>query len=61
VKVFINKDNDLPESISSIGKDGVDYTINLRNLVINQNVSDAEFIFDPSKHRKAEIVDMRGL
>jgi len=61
VKVFINKENDLPESISSIGKDGVDYIVNLRNLVINQNVSDSEFSFDPSKHKKAEIVDMRGL
>jgi len=61
IKVFVNTLTDLPESISSIGKDGVDYTVNLKNLVLNQEVADTEFIFETSKYRKVEVVDMRGL
>jgi outer membrane lipoprotein-sorting protein len=61
IKIYISKNDDLPVSISSIGKDGVDYTVNLRNMVLNREIPDREFIFEPSKHKKTEIVDMRGL
>ena len=61
IKIFINKQSDLPETISSIGKDGVDYTVNLKNIILNREFPDATFIFDPAKHKKVEVVDMRGL
>lgn len=61
IKVIVNKTTDLPESISSIGKDGVDYIVSLKNVVINKLIADSEFTFNPSKHKKIEIVDMRGL
>jgi len=61
IKVFINKTTDLPETISSIGKDGVDYTINLKNIILNRDIPDATFTFDPAKYKKVEVVDMRGL
>lgn len=61
VKVLVNKNTDLPLSISSIGKDGVDYTVVLKNLALNQVVDDKTFVFDATKYRKVEIVDMRGL
>ncbi len=61
IKVFINTKTDIPEIISSIGKDGVDYTVNLTNIITNQDVADDNFIFNPSKYRKIEIIDMRGV
>jgi outer membrane lipoprotein-sorting protein len=61
IKILVNKNTDLPVSISSIGKDGIDYTVNLKNLVVNQDVPESTFSFDPSKYKKVEVVDMRGL
>jgi outer membrane lipoprotein-sorting protein len=61
IKVFVNKSSDLPAVISSIGKDGVDYTVILKNTVVNQEVPDTAFSFDPAKFKKIEIIDMRGL
>ena len=61
IKVFINVKSDLPEMISSIGKDGIDYSVHLKNLKIDQEIGDDTFAFDPSKYKKVEIVDMRGI
>jgi|GEM_PF-92862 len=61
IKVFVGVKTDLPEKISSIGKDGVDYTVNLKNLLLNQEIDDNVFTFDPTKYKKVEVVDMRGL
>jgi outer membrane lipoprotein carrier protein len=61
IKVFINVKSDLPEIISSIGKDGIDYTVFLKNLQFNQEIGDAVFTFDPSKFKKVDVVDMRGV
>lgn len=61
IKVYINTLTDMPEVISSIGKDGIDYTVSLKNSVINENVPDATFTFDATKYHKPEVIDMRGL
>jgi outer membrane lipoprotein carrier protein len=61
IKVFINVQSDMPVIISSIGKDGIDYTVSLNNLKLNQEISDAIFNFDPAKFKKLEVVDMRGI
>ena len=61
IKVFISQSAQIPEMISSIGKDGIDYTVNLTNIVTDREVADATFVFDPSTHRKVEIIDMRGI
>ena len=61
IKVFVNTTSDLPEVISSIGKDGIDYTVSLKNLALNKEFPDSFFTFDPSKYRKVEVVDMRGI
>ena len=61
IKVFIGVISDLPEIISSVGKDGVDYTIYLKNLLFDREINDATFTFDPTKFKKVEIVDMRGI
>jgi outer membrane lipoprotein-sorting protein len=61
IKVFINTLSDLPVIITSIGKDGVDYTVSLKDLITDREITDATFTFDPAKHKKVEVVDMRGL
>ncbi len=61
IKAFVNINTDLPEAITSVGKNGIDYTVNMRKLILNPNVVDTEFVFDPSKYRKVEVIDMRGL
>jgi outer membrane lipoprotein carrier protein len=61
IKIFIGVKSELPEIISSIGKDGVDYTITLKNIVLDSEITDATFTFDPAKFKKVEVVDMRGV
>jgi outer membrane lipoprotein carrier protein len=61
IKIFVSQKNDMPEIISSIGKDGVDYTVNLRNFQLDREISDAAFVFDTLKNKKVEVVDMRGV
>jgi outer membrane lipoprotein carrier protein len=61
IKVIIGVTSDLPEIITSVGKDGIDYTVYLRNVVLDRDIADATFTFDPAKYKKVEIVDMRGM
>jgi outer membrane lipoprotein-sorting protein len=61
IKVFVDMKNDIPEIISSIGKDGIDYTVNLKNYDLDVEINDATFVFDPSKFKKVEVIDMRGV
>lgn len=61
IKIFVNKQTNLPVVISSIGKDGVDYTVTLKNLTLDKEIADTEFTFDPATHKKVEVVDMRGV
>lgn len=59
IKLFINTGDLLLHAVKSVGKDGIDYSIHLENYVTNDDLSDSLFIFDPAKHKKVEIVDMR--
>lgn len=60
IKLYINTKTEIPEIISSIGKDGVDYTVRLMNIKTDLDLADAIFVFDPSKYKKVEVIDMRG-
>lgn len=61
IKVFVNTATDLPVAISSVGKDGVDYTVTLSNMVTGKEYPDSTFVFDAEKNKKVEVIDMRGL
>ncbi len=61
IKVYISMQSSLPEIITSVGKDGVDYTVYLKNLILDREVNPSTFTFDPAKYKKVEVVDMRGL
>lgn len=60
IRLQVNRNNDMPEVITSFGKDGVNYTITLTNFQPDREISDALFTFDPAKNKKTEVVDMRG-
>jgi outer membrane lipoprotein-sorting protein len=60
IRLLVNRNNDMPEVITSYGKDGVNYTITLTNFQPDREISDAVFIFDTTKNKKVEVVDMRG-
>ena len=60
IKLLVNRNNDMPEVITSFGKDGVNYTITLTNFQPDREISDTLFTFDPAKNKKVEVVDMRG-
>jgi len=61
IKIFIAKNTEQLAIISSIGKDGIDYSVFVKNFIPDKVVSDDAFIFDPMKHKKVTIIDMRGL
>lgn len=60
-KVFIAQQTGQLAILSAVGKDGVDYSVFLKNTVTNKVFSDAVFTFEPVKHKKITVVDMRGL
>jgi outer membrane lipoprotein-sorting protein len=60
IKLLVNRNNDMPEVITSYGKDGINYTITLTNFQPDREISDTLFTFDPAKNKKVEVVDMRG-
>jgi outer membrane lipoprotein-sorting protein len=61
IKVFIVKKTGQLAIISAVGKDGVDYSVFLNHMVTNKVFPDADFTFEPAKHKKITVVDMRGL
>jgi len=58
-KILIKRDTDELFMVSAVGKEGVDYTVNIRNLKYNQPISDSQFSFDQSKHKNVEVIDLR--
>ena len=60
VKLKIDKTNNHLSSIKMVGKDGIDYIIDLVQFKPNVKVVDSMFNFDPAKYPKnIEINDMR--
>lgn len=58
-KIFIDVDKDILSTIKVSGKDGIDYLISVKNYITNNELDDSIFTFDESKHKKAEIIDLR--
>ncbi len=59
IKLFFGVKDSLLYSVKSVGKDGIDYSIKLKNYVVNKDMDDSIFVFDDKKHKKVEIIDMR--
>jgi outer membrane lipoprotein carrier protein len=58
-KLYIKRDTYELYMVKAIGKDGVDYTANLKDTKYNEAIADDVFIFKPAKYKGVEIVDMR--
>jgi outer membrane lipoprotein carrier protein len=61
IKLFVSQKAEMPEIITSVGKDGIDYSVFLRNFITDHEIPDANFTFDLSKNKKVDIIDMRGV
>jgi outer membrane lipoprotein-sorting protein len=60
IRVRIDDEKHKPYSIRYAGKDGVNYTIKIKNYTPNVDIpKDDEFVFEPSKYPDIEIVDLR--
>lgn len=59
IKLYIDINKYLLSALSLVGKDGVDYNVSLSNYITDKDFDDSIFIFDKSKHKKAEIIDLR--
>jgi len=59
IRLHIDKTSLEIKSLVSIGKDGNNITIKLKNITPNQEFSDSDFIFDQAAHPDVEVVDMR--
>jgi outer membrane lipoprotein-sorting protein len=60
IRIRIDDKKHQPYSIRYIGKDGVNYTIKIKNYTPDIELpNDEEFVFDPSKYPDIETVDLR--
>ncbi|MDR3245676.1 MAG: outer membrane lipoprotein carrier protein LolA [Prevotellaceae bacterium] len=60
IRVRINEKKRIPFSIKYMGKDGMNYTIKIKNYTPDIEMpKDEEFVFESSKYPDIEIVDLR--
>lgn len=60
IRIRIDSSKRRPYSIRYAGKDGVNYTIKIKNYTPDTDIpDDREFVFDPSKYPDIETVDLR--
>jgi outer membrane lipoprotein-sorting protein len=59
IKIYITVKDLSLHLIKSVGKDGIDYAIQLFDYITDSELNDTLFTFDPSRFKKVEIVDMR--
>lgn len=57
--LIVDASTDQIASITAVGKEGMDYKIELSNIVTDSPLDDSLFKFDQSKHKKTEVIDMR--
>jgi outer membrane lipoprotein-sorting protein len=60
IRIRIDDSKQKPYSIKYVGKDGVNYTIKIKNYTPDIDVpEDMEFVFEPAKYPDVETVDLR--
>ena len=58
-KILVLRDTEEIYMVKAVGKDGIDYTVYIKNTKYNQPLSDDIFTFNPAKHKGVEITDLR--
>ncbi len=59
IKLLILKDNLQIYSIRQVGKDGNNYTVVVKSMKTNKDISDNTFVFDKAKNPDVDVIDMR--
>jgi outer membrane lipoprotein-sorting protein len=59
IKLIIDKQKMLIRGANILGKDGNNYKVSISQLKTDGVFKDSDFVFDPSKYKDVEIVDMR--
>jgi outer membrane lipoprotein-sorting protein len=59
IKLYFNRDNNQIVRVQQVGKDGNNYIIGIKSMVVNTPVDDSVFHFDPVKHPGVEVIDLR--
>jgi outer membrane lipoprotein-sorting protein len=60
IRIRIDEEKHAPYSIRYAGKDGVNYTIKIKNYTPDNEIpDDEEFVFESSKYPDIEIIDLR--
>lgn len=59
IKLMIDKPKMLIRGADMTGKDGNNYKVSISQFITDGVFKDSDFIFDPSKYKGIEIVDMR--
>ncbi|MGQ1947070.1 LolA family protein [Geofilum sp. OHC36d9] len=59
IKLYFNRDNRQITRVKQVGKDGNNYIIDVKSMVVNTPVEDSVFHFDPVKHPGVEVIDLR--
>ncbi len=58
-KIFIKRNSEELHMLKAVGKDGIDYTAFLNKMKYNEEFSESDFEFDPSKYKGIEVIDLR--
>ena len=59
VDISINKSSLLIHSVNLFSTDGNKYAILIKKMETNKTIPDSDFVFDPSKYKDIEIIDLR--
>jgi outer membrane lipoprotein-sorting protein len=59
IKLFVNRENKELFLIKAVAKDGISYSVYIRNTKYDLSLDDNLFQFLPEKHKGIEVVDLR--
>lgn len=59
IRIMIDKQKNLIRAANMTGKDGNKYVVEITKFKTDGVYSDADFVFDPAKHKGVDVVDMR--
>lgn len=59
IKLYVKKDRTGIERIEIKGKDGTDYVYTIKEMKVNQAVTDQKFVFSVKAHPNFDVIDLR--
>lgn len=59
IELVLNTDKKTFEKVIAFGRDGINTTIDIKNMKKGLNLNESEFVFNSTQYPEAEIIDMR--